>query len=130
MIRIIWRTMNKHKVFVYGTLRPRAEEGKYLPATHFLDGYMMYSVGSFPYIVPSNDGTVLGTVVEVDDEKLAQLDYFEGVKNGLYERVELEVRSLQNHIHPDREHRTKAYVYVGGRVAHRAVVTGDWADVN
>lgn len=114
----------KHKVFVYGTLRPKDEDGDYVDATHFLSGYAMYNyLGKFPYIEDEAGMAVVGNVIEVDDKQLAQLDRYEGVPNNLYSRIEVDVESLDfagNDI--------TAWVYIADEISLR-VPSGDWARV-
>lgn len=66
-----------HRVYVYGTLRPGGPETVMVPGR-------LYSLGSFPGIVlesPSDEGSfVTCEVVEVDDERLASLDMYEGYR--------------------------------------------------
>ena len=113
---------SEHKVFVYGTLRPW-EEGHYLPATHRMLNYKMYSAGSFPYIVPHKDSWVWGNVITVTDGDLVQLDGIEGVKNGLYTREVDRAYGLN-------ESPMKAelcFVYVAGPLLlPNAIESGDW----
>src|SRR5690606_15831478 len=81
-------TKSKHKVWVYGTLRPKDEEGNIIPATHKLYGYAMYNYGPFPYIEEkAGTYTVVGNIIEVDDEQLEWLDVYEGTKKRLYKRA-------------------------------------------
>lgn len=114
-----------HKVFVYGTLRPRDDEGALLPATHRLYGYDMYNYGRFPYIEGSvyAHKSVYGSIIEVDDEALAQLDRYEGVNKGLYRRITEPVNAIYD------EGTTSAFVYVAGNIVCPQITSGDWADV-
>ena len=62
----------KHKIAVYGTLRPAAGEAVDIPGK-------IYDLGWFPGLVMDNSDTVVkGTWIEVDDVRLAKLDRYEG----------------------------------------------------
>lgn len=79
----------KHKVFVYGTLK---KEGKRSTGNHSfflgkskmlgkdnLDGFVMLDLGAFPGIIHGAPGQkILGEVYEISDETLQSLDYLEG----------------------------------------------------
>lgn len=129
--------MPKHKVFVYGTLRPSKE------ATHVLLDFDMfaYSGGkfSFPYIVEHDweDDRyemgmrfVLGNIVEVDGAELAQLDKYEGVARGLYVRSKVDVYEFKKmgKGKPVRGEKERGvWVYVAGpALISPAVPSGDW----
>lgn len=67
---------NKHKVIVYGTLRPGDESSEKV----MIPG-QIYDIGWFPGLVFNEGGPdsfVVGEIIEVDDEKLSQLDSYEG----------------------------------------------------
>ena len=73
----------KHRVFVYGTLRPggsaehRLAGGKLL-GSGFIRG-RLYQIDWYPGVVlDESGGPVSGEVFEVDDEHLARLDDYEG----------------------------------------------------
>lgn len=110
-----------HKVFVYGTLRPKGAE-----ATHILYDYEMYNYHNrFPYIVESvafDDVFVRGNVLTVDDKQLAQLDRIEGVERGLYTRETVEVKDIET------KDTITAFVYVAGDIAPSFIPSGDWLD--
>ena len=123
------RKKPKHKVFVYGTLRNSRE------ATHTLDGYAMFSVkgekNDFPFIQDMGDRLldefeVLGNVIEVDDAELEQLDRYEGVANGLYERIKVEIENIEGE-EEDTDQIEEAWVYVAGpALAYPLIQSGDW----
>lgn len=113
----------KHKIFVYGTLRPKDESYNYLPATHFLSDYAMYNyLGKFPYIEEALGNVVAGNIIEVDDKQLEQLDRYEGVPSNLYARIKVIVEPFE---HTDE---VEAWVYVADEISLR-VPSGDWTDV-
>lgn len=107
------------KLFVYGTLRAKKE------STHYLDGYVMYNAGPYPYILPAPNSdpnwSVEGNLVDVDDDEWATLDRYEGVDRGLYTREKITVQSFDSD-HPAEE----VWVYVGGDQWPRIKVSGDW----
>ena len=112
-------TDKKHKLFTYGSLR----NGE--PATHMLMGYALFDYGRFPYIAPSKvrGDTVYGNLVEVDDKMLGQLDKYENIRSGLFERVEVGIYSIDDN---DDEEATKVFVYVAGNIIPPRVESGDW----
>lgn len=117
----------KHKVAVYGTLRPRDGKGQYEEATHYLSGYRMYNYhDKFPYVEKSTDESdiVLVNILEVDDKGLDHLDRYEGVDNGLYTREQEEVWSRDD----DTPETELAWVYVAGNISPERIVSGDWND--
>ncbi|MDT4968199.1 MAG: hypothetical protein QOJ64_2936 [Acidobacteriota bacterium] len=88
--------MNKHFVFVYGTLRrgnPLSMSVRF-PASKFIadarvNGYL-YDLGAFPGLLLSQAASsVIGEVYEVDDETLDQLDRFEASTNYLRKQVDI-----------------------------------------
>ena len=110
--------MKLHKIFVYGTLR---EDKK---ATHFLTRHAMFDTGPYPYITPSEGygiDSVVGVIIEVDDDGLAALDKYEGVSKGLYVREKKLVISLDQ---DGEDH--YAWVYVAGPVWPKLIPSGDW----
>lgn len=121
----------KHKIFVYGTLRPKDDEGNFLPATHRLYGYIMYNYfDKFPFVVETdryNDEMyVVGNIIEVDDKQLAQLDRYEGVDRDLYSRNRAMAYANEA---DDSTTPEIVYVYVGTGIQIPMVTNGDWADV-
>ena len=118
---------NVEKVAVYGTLRPR-KGGRYVEATHEIIGFKMYNYGNFPYITPSygdwaHADTVKVNIIEADAKKLAQLDEYEGVSQGLYRRELVDAFNLET------GEDVEVWVYVGDNIVPEHVLSGDWADV-
>lgn len=118
-------TKSKHNVFVYGTLRPKDKDGNIIPATHRLYGYVMYNYGPFPYIEEAlyEDVSVVGNIIEVDDEQLEWLDVYEGTKKQLYKRISEIIHSTET------EDVLGAYVYVADKIKTPMIPSGDWANV-
>lgn len=111
----------KHKVFVYGTLRPRG-----VAATHVLDGYRMHDYGKFPYIIlDENDcREVLGNVIEVTDRQLQGLDHIEGVERGLFKRIVEFVYPINSAFTCEDE--VEVFVYVADNIVPPVISSGDW----
>lgn len=75
----------KHNVLVYGSLRNGKHNHGMLYGSKFLeegtvDGFSMFSLGSFPFITPS-EGTIVVEAYEVDDDTFERLDRLEGYPN-------------------------------------------------
>ena len=83
-------------VFVYGTLlKGECNHNYYLGGIPCLGqatlrNFDLYDLGRYPGII-TGDGTVLGEVYEVSDDKLSELDVLEGLEYGLYIRQQAEV---------------------------------------
>lgn len=83
-------------LFTYGTLR--AGTG---PARHLLDGCervgrgvvhgTLYDVGDYPALLLSGDRPVPGEIWRCPVDRLAALDRYEGVEEGLFRRVGVRV---------------------------------------
>lgn len=114
----------KVKVFVYGTLRPRNDYQYYLPATHVLYGYEMFSAGKFPYIKPVGEATnsyVLGNIIEADKKELERLDHYENIRSGLYVRNAATALSIAD------DEPVDVFVYAAGpEFDPKPIVSGDW----
>ena len=88
--------MNKHLVFVYGSLR-RGGAGAMsirFPASRFIaDARVsgsLYDLGAYPgLLLNESNSPVVGEVYEVDDELLRELDEFEASSN--YRRKQVEI---------------------------------------
>jgi gamma-glutamylcyclotransferase (GGCT)/AIG2-like uncharacterized protein YtfP len=88
--------MNKHLVFVYGSLR-RGGAGamsERFPASKFIArgkaSGTLYDLGAFPGLLNDKSKSfVIGDVFEVDDETLSKLDDFEATSNYLRKQVEV-----------------------------------------
>ena len=87
--------MNKHLVFVYGTLRrgsARAMSVRF-PGSQFIAEAKvrgsLYDLGAYPgLLLNESNSLVIGEVYEVDDEILNELDDFEAASN--YRRKQVE----------------------------------------
>lgn len=120
--------MNKHLVFVYGTLRRggvRAMPVLFADAT-FIDNAKvhgrLYDFGEYPgLLLDESNSLVLGEVYEVDDGILDKLDEIEEESHYLREQVELSVG----------EGRKICWVYVfDPRFYSRLILieSGDWIE--
>ena len=88
--------MNKHLVFVYGTLRrggARSMSVRFPAAKFIADAEVsgsLYDLGAHPgLLLDGSDSPVTGEVYEVDDETLNKLDEFEASSNYRRKQVEL-----------------------------------------
>lgn len=87
----------KHKVFVYGSLKKGFRNDFFLDTAQFLgvsttkeSNYKMISLGHFPAVYKDEEsgGNINGELYLIDSETLNELDYLES--NGvLYEREEI-----------------------------------------
>lgn len=110
---------NKHKVFVYGTLRPEGEE-----PTHEIYGYTLYNYfDRFPYVVQDLmelTEPVVGVVLEVDDKELKAMDKYESVHTGLFKRETTYAYNLST------EEEEEVFIYVAGNIHPSIIESGDW----
>ena len=96
--RLLRGFMNRHFVFIYGTLR-RGSAGSMsirfpksrLIAEARVNG-RLYDLGPYPGLVSDESNSlVAGEVYEVDDDLLNQLDEFESSSNYVRKQVEISV---------------------------------------
>jgi gamma-glutamylcyclotransferase (GGCT)/AIG2-like uncharacterized protein YtfP len=82
-------------VFVYGTLKAGGENHRLLDActpigvSRLRGG--LYNVGAYPTVVLEEDGFVTGEVYRCPRETIRELDTFEGVGEGLFSRVTVDI---------------------------------------
>ena len=88
--------MNKHLVFVYGTLRrgnARAMSVRFPKSKFIAEANVsgsLYDLGAFPgLLLNDSNSLVTGEVYEVDDKILKQLDDFEASSNYCRKQVEI-----------------------------------------
>jgi gamma-glutamylaminecyclotransferase len=87
------------RIFVYGSLKRGGSNHRYLAGQKFLGetrtapGYTLYSLGDYPGMVPSTVASddVTGELWAIDAVCLAKLDVLEGLAEGLYARVSIEL---------------------------------------
>src|SRR5687767_13667394 len=122
--------MNKHLVFVYGTLRRgdaramsiRFPNSKFIAAAKVSGS--LYDLGAYPGLVLNEQNTsVIGEVYEVDDEILNQLDEIEASSDYVRKQVEISLGTQ----------RRSCWLYVPERnpefyPGHKLIASGDWAE--
>ena len=120
--------MNKHLVFVYGTLRRggvgampiRFPDSKFI-ADAKVSG-SLYDLGAYPgLILDESNSSVTGEVYEVDDQTLNKLDEFEASSNYWRKPVEISLGT----------HRKACWTYEPNPefYALRTLITsGDWIE--
>jgi gamma-glutamylcyclotransferase (GGCT)/AIG2-like uncharacterized protein YtfP len=118
--------MNKHLVFVYGTLR-RGGAGAMsirFPTSKFIaDATVsgsLYDLGAYPgLLLKESNSSVIGEVYEVDDETLNKLDDFEASSHYVRKQVEISLdtqRKVCWVYEPDPEFYS----------LHTLITSGDW----
>jgi gamma-glutamylcyclotransferase (GGCT)/AIG2-like uncharacterized protein YtfP len=83
------------KVFIYGTLRPgfknhhKLREARVIERKKRVAGYKMFNCGDYPIVQPSSQGfsTVEGDIISIPESRLEELDRFEGVPEGEFQRI-------------------------------------------
>jgi gamma-glutamylcyclotransferase (GGCT)/AIG2-like uncharacterized protein YtfP len=115
------------KVFVYGTLKKgHGNHERHLAGAKDLGSSavegMLFHLGGFPALcVEEKFTTVAGEVYEVNWPMLLQMDILEGVKNGFYSRIQLDVKP---------QGRVWTYVFTrdkfDGYENHRLIPSGIW----
>ena len=122
--------MNKHLVFVYGTLRRgglRAMPDVF-PGAKFVGGASvrgrLYDLGEYPcLLLGQSDSQVVGEVYEVDDETLDEMDAIEASDDYRRRRVEVSLDTGGS----------ACWVYVPERTPefysrHTLITSGDWIE--
>jgi gamma-glutamylaminecyclotransferase len=120
-------TSQRHLVFVYGTLKRGGENHGYLAGQTFLGnartrpGFRLYHLKGYPGLVrdPADQQGVAGEVWGVTGKALATLDVFEGVPEGLYQRVPIDLQP------PFDRATVTAYLYLHD-VAGRPLLGDEW----
>ncbi len=122
--------MNKHLIFIYGSLRRGAARSMFVrfPNAKFIAGAKvsgsLYDLGAYPgLLLNESSSLVVGEVYEVDDELLDKLDDFEALSD--YRRKQVEI-SLDNQ-------RRKCWIYVPEYHAEfyserTLIESGDWIE--
>lgn len=122
--------MNKHLVFVYGTLRRggagamsmRFPNSKFVAEAKVRGS--LYDLGAYPgLLLNESHSLVMGEVYEVDDELLNKLDDFEASSNYARQQVEVSLGAGKE----------IAWIYVPERnpefYSQRTLITaGDWLE--
>jgi gamma-glutamylaminecyclotransferase len=95
-------------IFIYGTLKPGFDnhfviedliKQEQISAKTVLK-FPMYSGDNYPYMEyqPGIGNRIKGVVVEINDEEIELIDFFESVDTGLYKRKTIEVETLKGDI--------------------------------
>ena len=122
--------MNKHLVFVYGTLRRggagamsrRFPDAKFIAEAKVSGS--LYDLGAYPgLLLNEGNSSVIGEVYEVDDELLNELDAFEAASCYRRQQVEISLGA----------HRKVCWIYAPEHdpefYSHRTLITsGDWLE--
>ena len=130
--------MNKHLIFVYGTLR-RGGAGamsiRFPDAKFIADAKVsgsLYDLGAYPgLLLNESDSTVIGEVYEVDDETLNELDDFEASSHYRRKQVEISLgahRSMCWTYEPDPEFYSLRTAITSGDWVEYAKTKTDWPD--
>lgn len=112
-----------NRVAVYGSLRKDLHNHGLLETSNFLGedtitGFDMYSMGSFPFLVPNESDTPISIeVYEVTPEVFASLDRLEGYPR-FYDRKQIETAHGTSWI----------YFIEDGDTKSPHVVNGDWKE--
>jgi gamma-glutamylcyclotransferase (GGCT)/AIG2-like uncharacterized protein YtfP len=122
--------MNKHLVFVYGSLR-QGDKGAMsirFPNSEFIAeakvNGSLYDLGPYPgLLLDESNSLVIGEVYEVDDQLLQKLDDFEA--SSQYRRQQVDA-----YLGTERK---KAWIYVPEYDAeyysdHTLITSGDWIE--
>ena len=128
--------MNKHLVFVYGTLR-RGGAGAMsirFPGAKFIaDAQVtgsLYDLGAYPgLLLNESDSSVVGEVYEVDDEILKRLDDFEASDNYRRKQVEISLGDRRQACwtyEPDPEFHSPRTLITSGDWIEYARTKTDW----
>lgn len=115
------------RLFVYGTLKRGCSNHALLKGQRLVGqartgvGYALYELEGYPGLVRTGGRgeRVSGEVWEVDDDRLARLDEFEGTGEGLYRRDAVILDA------PFDRDRVEAYFYLRSLEGRRKL-SGDW----
>jgi gamma-glutamylcyclotransferase (GGCT)/AIG2-like uncharacterized protein YtfP len=120
--------MNKHLVFVYGTLRRgggRVMSVRFPGATFVAEAKVsgsLYDLGAYPgLLLGESNSSVIGEVYEVDDATLNELDEFEA--SSRYRRKQVEI--------PVGNDRRTCWTYEPDPefyAPHALITSGDWVE--
>ena len=120
--------MNKHLVFVYGTLRrggARAMSIRFPNSKFIADAKVsgsLYDLGAYPGLLLNEPNSlVTGEMYEVDDEILNQLDEIEASSNYWRKQVEISLAT----------HRRICWIYEPNPESYsyrKLITSGDWIE--
>ena len=130
--------MNKHLVFVYGTLRRGGAlaMSERFPGSKFIaDAEVsgsLYDLGAYPgLLLNESNSLVVGEVYEVDDEILKRLDDFEASSNYRRKQVEISLGSRREACwtyEPDPDFYSPHTLITSGDWIEYARTKTDWPD--
>lgn len=130
--------MNRHLVFVYGTLRRgtahamsvRFPNAKFIAAATVSGS--LYDLGAYPgLLLNESNSLVSGEVYEVDDETLSKLDDFEASSNYLRKQVDISpgTHSIRCWVYePDPEFYSPQALITSGDWIEYAKTKTDWPE--
>lgn len=130
--------MNKHLVFVYGTLRRggagamsvRFPDSKFIAEAE-VSG-RLYDLGAYPgLLLGESDSSVVGEVYEVDDETLNRLDEFEASSHYRRKQVEISLGTSKKMCwtyEPDPEFYSPRTLITSGDWMEYAETKTDWPE--
>ena len=108
-----------HYVFVYGSLKRKFCNHGVMQGAKFIGNattkpkYQLLDLGRFPGLIECDNGlSVVGEVFSVSDDKLKQLDRFEG-KGYLYDRMNIDLENIDIDESETIIDRVQAYFYLG-----------------
>ena len=112
-------------LFAYGTLKSGFPAHHLLADSKFVgesithSRYHLINVGWFPAMIedPSKEGGVVGELYHVDDSIFDKLDHYEGVRSGLFARLEIELKD---------ERKAIAYLFMAKIEGCKVVENGVW----
>lgn len=120
--------LEKHHVFVYGTLRKHERNHHLLKHASLIaeqawtNGELFDTGFGYPMLKPSKDHKVYGELYEVDHNQLEKLDELEdfqvGRNDNLYDRVIQTIYTDTGEI--------QAFVYVSVKACKTPIPSGDW----
>ncbi|WP_078428525.1 gamma-glutamylcyclotransferase [Alkalihalobacterium alkalinitrilicum] len=125
--------MDKHLLFVYGTLRKNESNSHFLKHTKcvaeqaWTNGVLYDTELGYPTMRISNSKCVYGEVYEIEDEQLKQIDkledFVENRSSNFHDRITQKVYTDQGEL--------EAYVYVASdqlKMVKKEIPLGDWKE--
>lgn len=109
--------MNLNLIFVYGILKGRYANAQ--PAQ--VNGFRLCDMGHFPAAIPAAEGTIIGELIAVDNETVAEFDIIEGHPD-FYVRSDVEVETDEGD--QIELHRAQMYIVSESYHQHDSKPTG------
>jgi gamma-glutamylcyclotransferase (GGCT)/AIG2-like uncharacterized protein YtfP len=111
----------------YGTLRFNcSNNNKFLKGVPLIkrnvkvEGYKMFSMGEFPYVIPCKNSFIIGDIFNIDDNIENMLDMLEGIEIDFYTKEYTKQDNLLVYVGNER------VMYSVG--SPEEVKSGDWID--